>query len=167
MRDVVLHVIDVATKAAWWLKNLGAVSIAILMIINCIDIIGTKFFLRSVPGALNISEELMVFLTLLPIVYVTLERGHIRVTLLERLMNPALRFSFEIFQYAVATLITGFVTWRVFIHLQKTIILKQTKIGLYVLPLWPANLVVVISFGFLTIVWMLLLTKTLIVGLDK
>lgn len=167
MRDFVLQGIDIATKAARWLKNLGAVSIAIMMILNCTDIIGTKFFFRSVPGALNISEELMVFLTLLPLVYVTLERGHIRVNLLERFINPALRFGLEIFQYAVATLITGFVTWRVFVHLQKTIILKQTKIGLDILPLWPANLVVVISFGFLTIVWMLLLAKTLVVGLEK
>jgi len=35
----------------------------------------------------------------------------------------------------------------------------QLKEGLD-LPVWPANLAVVISFGFLTLVWILLLAKT-------
>jgi TRAP-type C4-dicarboxylate transport system substrate-binding protein len=59
---------NVVTKITRCLAILGAVSIAVLMVVNFTDIIGTKFFLRSVPGALDISEELMVLLTLLPIV---------------------------------------------------------------------------------------------------
>ena len=47
-----------------WLTAFAAVSMAALMIVNFTDIVGTKFFLRSVPGALDISEELMVVATL-------------------------------------------------------------------------------------------------------
>ena len=136
------------------------------MIVNFIDIIGTKFFLRSVPGALDISEELMVLLTLFPIAFVALERGHIRITLLEGRMTPAVRFVFQIIQYVIATLITGFITWRVSVQFHKTLEFMQLKEGLD-LPIWPANLVTVISFGFLTLVWMLLLAKTLVVGLER
>ncbi|UCH07815.1 MAG: hypothetical protein JSV55_02155, partial [Deltaproteobacteria bacterium] len=88
MRDFVLQAFDVVTKVTRWLAILGAVSLAVLMVVNFIDIIGTKFFLRSVPGALDISEELMVLLTLFPIAFVALERGHIRITLLEGRMTP-------------------------------------------------------------------------------
>jgi TRAP-type C4-dicarboxylate transport system permease small subunit len=136
------------------------------MIVNFTDIIGTKFFLRSVPGALDISEELMVLLTLLPIAFVALERGHIRITLLEGRMPLTVRFVLQIIQYVIAMLITGFITWRVFVQFQKTLEFMQLKEGLD-LPVWPANLVTVISFGFLTLVWMLLLAKTVVVGLER
>jgi TRAP-type C4-dicarboxylate transport system permease small subunit len=166
MRNVVLRALNIATEITKWLSILAAVSIAVMMIINFTDIIGTKFFLRSVPGALDISEELMVFLTLLPIAFVALERGHIRITLLEEHMPSAVRFVLRMIQYVIATLITGFITWRVFVQFQKTIEVITLKEGLD-LPIWPANLAVVISFGFLTLVWVLLLAKTLMVGLER
>jgi TRAP-type C4-dicarboxylate transport system permease small subunit len=166
MRNVVLKAFDIVTKITRWLAILAAVSIAVLMIVNFTDIIGTKFFLRSVPGALDISEELMVLLTLLPIAFVALERGHIRITLLEGRMPQAVRFVLHIIQYVIATLITGFITWRVFVQFQKTLEVIQLKEGLD-LPIWPANLVTVISFGFLTLVWIVLLAKTVVVGLKR
>jgi len=166
MRNCVLKAFAIVTKITSWLAILAAVSIAILMIINFTDIIGTKFFLRSVPGTLDISEELMVFLTLLPIAFVALERGHIRITLLEGRMPPAVRFVLQIIQYVIAMLITGFITWRVFVQFQKTLAVVQLKEGLD-LPIWPANLVTVISFGFLTLVWILALAKTVAVGLER
>jgi TRAP-type C4-dicarboxylate transport system permease small subunit len=163
MGNFVLQAFDLATKITKWLAILAAVSIAIMMVINFTDIIGTKFFLRSVPGALDISEELMVLVTLLPLAFIALERGHIRITLLEEHLPSVVRFVLQIVQYVIATLITGFITCRVFVQFQKTIEVMDLKEGLD-LPIWPANLAVVIAFGFLTVVWMLLLAKTLVVS---
>ena len=159
MGNFLQQTIDVTTRITRWLAILAAVCMAGLMIVNFTDIIGTKFFLRSVPGALDISEELMVLLTLLPIAFVALERGHIRITLIEGRMPPVFRSILHIIQYLIATLIKGFITWRVFIQFQKVFKVMQLKEGLD-LPVWPANLAVVISFGFLTLVWILLLAKT-------
>jgi hypothetical protein len=78
-------------------------------------------------------------------------------------MTPTVRFIFQIFQYVIATMITGFITWRVFVQFQVTLKFMQLKEGID-LPIWPANLTVVVSFGFLTLVWMLLLAKTLANG---
>lgn len=166
MKKYFLRLFDHATKATKWLAVIAAVGIGALMVVNFIDIIGTKFFRTSIPGALDISEELMVLLTLLPIAYIALERGHIRITLLEDRMNPKVRFGMRIFQYAVAALITGFITSRVFAQFQKTLHSMQLKEGID-LPIWPANLAVVIAFGFLTIVWVLLLARTLFEGVDR
>jgi TRAP-type C4-dicarboxylate transport system permease small subunit len=166
MKNYVLQIIDVATKITKWLAILSAVSIAVMMVINFTDIIGTKFFLRSVPGALDISEELMILVTLLPLAYIALERGHIRITLLEEHLPSVVRFVLQIVQYVIATLITGFITWRVFVQFQKTVEVMDLKEGLD-LPIWPANLAVVIAFGFLTLVWALLLAKTLVVGSEQ
>jgi TRAP-type C4-dicarboxylate transport system permease small subunit len=112
---------------------------------------------------LDISEELMVLVTLLPLAFIALERGHIRITLLEEHLPSVVRFVLQIVQYVIATLITGFITCRVFVQFQKTIEVMDLKEGLD-LPIWPANLAVVIAFGFLTVVWMLLLAKTLVVS---
>jgi TRAP-type C4-dicarboxylate transport system permease small subunit len=166
MRNFVLQALDVATKITKWLAILAAVSIAVMMVVNFTDIIGTKFFLRSVPGALDISEELMVLVTLLPLAFIALERGHIRITLLTDHMSTAVRFVLQIIQYIIATLITGFITWRVFVGFQETVKIMDLKEGID-LPIWPANLAVVIAFGFLTLVWALLLMKTLVSGLER
>ena len=166
MRNFVLRAFDAATKITRWLVVLSAVSIAVMMVVNFTDIIGTKFFLRSVPGALDISEELMVLVTLLPLAFIALERGHIRITLLTEHLPSVVRFVLQIVQYAMAMLITGFITCRVFVQFQKTVEVMDLKEGLD-LPIWPANLAVVIAFGFLTLVWMLLLAKTLVVGEER
>jgi TRAP-type C4-dicarboxylate transport system permease small subunit len=166
MRNFVLQALNIATKITRWLAILAAVSIAVMMVVNFADIVGTKFFLRSVPGALDISQELMVLVSLLPLAFIALERGHIRITLLEEHLPSVVRFILQIVQYVIATLITGFITWRVFVQFQKTVEVMQLKEGLD-LPLWPANLAVVISFGFLTLVWILLLAKTWVVGLER
>jgi TRAP-type C4-dicarboxylate transport system permease small subunit len=166
MRNFVLQAFDVATKITKWLAILAAVSIAVMMVVNFTDIVGTKFFLRSVPGALDISQELMVLVSLLPLAFIALERGHIRITLLQERLTQTVRFGLQIIQYVIATLITAFITWRVFVQFQKTVEVMQLKEGLD-LPLWPANLAVVIAFGFLTLVWMLLLAKTLVVDFER
>jgi TRAP-type C4-dicarboxylate transport system permease small subunit len=166
MRNFVLQALSVATKITKWLAILAAVSIAVMMVVNFTDIIGTKFFLKSVPGALDISEELMVLVTLLPLAFIALERGHIRITLLTDHMSAAVRFVLQIIQYIIATLITGFITWRVFVGFQETVKIMDLKEGID-LPIWPANLAVVIAFGFLTLVWALLLVKTVVVGQER
>lgn len=163
MESLVLKAIDVTTRVTRWLVIIAAVAIGALMTVNFIDIIGTKFFGMSIPGALDISEELMVLVTLLPIAFIALERGHIRITLLEEHLPSSVRYGLEILQYIIAALITGFITLRAFAQLQKAMEVMELKAGLD-LPTWPSNVIVVVSFGFLTLVWLLLLAKTLTVG---
>lgn len=165
MRAITFSLLDIAIKVTRWLTILAAVCIAVLMVVNFFDIIGSKFFLKSVPGALDISEELMVCLTLLPISYVALERGHIRITLLEERMPARVQLILRILQYLIATLISGFITARVFVQFQKTLRIMQLKEGID-LPIWPGNLAVTLSFGILTVVWVLLLVKTLVEGVE-
>lgn len=166
MKTTTFNIMDLAIKVTRWMTIIAAVCIAILMLVNFFDIVGSKFFLKSVPGALDISEELMVCLTLLPISYVALERGHIRITLLEERMPAKIRFIVRIIQYLTAILITGFVTARVFVQFQKTVRFMQLKEGID-LPIWPGNLAVTISFGILTLVWALLLIKTIVEGTEQ
>lgn len=166
MKRIVLHLFDWIARITKWLTILAACCIAVMMVIIFFDIVGTKFFGVSIPGALDISEELMVFLTLLPLAYLAAEKGHINITLLESRLPPGIRFLLEIVQYVIATGITGIITWRVFVQFQKSYQFMQLKSGLD-MPVWPANLVTVIAFGFLTLVWFLQLAKTLVSRLEE
>jgi TRAP-type C4-dicarboxylate transport system permease small subunit len=166
MKSVVLRAIDAVTRATKWVTIFATVCIAIMMVIITIDIVGSKWFKWSLPGTLDFSEELMVLLTLLPVAYVALERGHIRITFLEERMPQAGRFSLQLLRYTVGMLIMGFLSWRTFTQFQYVLKTMQVKEGIN-FPIWPANLAVVLSFGFLALVYLLLLAKTLTAGAEK
>lgn len=165
MKRFVLQLFDLIERITKWLTILAACCIAVMMVIIFVDIVGTKFFSVSIPGALDISEELMVFLTLLPLAYLAAQKGHVNITLMEPRLSSRIRFIVEIIKYGIATAITGIITWRVFVEFQKTYEVMQLKSGLD-MPTWPANLATVIAFGFLTLVWFLQLAKTLVTILE-
>lgn len=165
MKRFVLHLFAFVERIAKWLTILAACCIAIMMSIIFTDIVATKFFNVSIPGALDISEELMVFLTLFPLAYLAIQKGHISITLMERRLSSEARFLIEIIKYMIATVITGIITWRVFVGFHKSYAVMQLKSGLD-MPTWPANLGVVIAFGFLTFVCFLHLVRTVVDGLE-
>jgi TRAP-type C4-dicarboxylate transport system permease small subunit len=166
MKDFILHLIGITTKVTRWLVVIAAVGIGLMAAINFIDVVGAKFFGVSVPGALDITEEVMVLVALFPLAYIALERGHINITMVKDVMNPVLRFIIEIIQYIIAALVSGFITVRTFAQFQTTISTMTLKEGID-LPIWPANLATSIAFAFLTIVWVLLLAKTTVNGIHR
>lgn len=166
MKDLVLGLISIATRATRWLVVIAAVGIALMMAINFIDVVGAKFFGVSVPGALDITEEVMVLVALFPLAYIVLERGHINITMVRDVMNPVVRFVIEIIQYIIAALVSGFITVRTFAQFQTTFSTMTLKEGID-MPIWPANLGTSIAFAFLTIVWFLLLAKTAVAGVKR
>jgi len=153
--------INIVTKITKWMAYIGAISLGILMVLLVIDIVASKWLGWSVPGAMDFSEELMVFLTILPIAYIVLERKHISISVLEDRLKAAGRLTLVIIQYITGIAVSAFITWRTFTHLVYTIEVNKLKAGID-FPIWPANLVVVIGFGFLTIVWILVLARTLV-----
>lgn len=166
MKDLIMDVIEIATQVTKWLVFIAAIAIGVMAIINFTDVVLAKFFKHSIPGALDITEEVMVLVALFPVAYIALERGHIHISILRNRMGPALRFCVEIFQYILATLISGFITVRVFAQFQTTLATMTLKEGID-MPIWPANLATAIAFAFLTIVWILLLARTLVTGVER
>jgi TRAP-type C4-dicarboxylate transport system permease small subunit len=165
MKRLVLLLFDWTERIAKWLTILASCCIAVMMVVIFLDIMGTKFFSVSIPGALDISEELMVFMTLFPLAYLAAKKSHVNITILETRFSPVACFIIDIIKYVIATGITGMITWRVFVQFQTTYAVMQLKSGLD-MPTWPANLGTVIAFGFLTLVWFLQLAKTLVTGVD-
>ena len=166
MRSLVLQSIRSLTIVSRWLTYAATFCLALLMAINVIDIIGTKWFYWTFPGAIDYSEELMVLLTLLPIAFVQLERGHINITFLQDRMSVKGQFIIRTFQYVVSILVMGFWSWRSFAQFQLALVNRQMKYGID-FPTWPANLGVVVSFIMLTAVLVLLFVKSLLSELEE
>lgn len=147
---------DTLKRISLVLTVFSSFCLGILMILNVVDIVGTKFLYRSIPGALDISEELMVFLTILPISYIAITKDHIRITLVETRMPTSVRQILKFLRYSVGAFISGFLSYRTFDYFLLALRLKQLKKGID-LPIWPASLVVCVGFGLLCFAWLIML----------
>ena len=57
MKDLFLSLIDSARKVTKWLVVIAAVAVGVMAIIDFTDVVMAEFFKHSVPGALDITEE--------------------------------------------------------------------------------------------------------------
>jgi TRAP-type C4-dicarboxylate transport system permease small subunit len=154
------RILGIVTKICKWMVYIAAGCLAIGMILNTVDVVAAKWLGWSIPGALDITEELMVYITILPIAYLALERDHIRITIVQEHASSGVRRALKILSYIIGVLVMGFMTWRVFTRFVYAVEAMELKKGID-LPIWPANLAVVLGFAFLAFVYILLLVKTI------
>jgi TRAP-type C4-dicarboxylate transport system permease small subunit len=150
------------TWAIKWLSYIAAGCAGGTMLIAVADVISTRLFRWSIPSSVEFIEELMVLMVFLGIAYVARERGHIRVTILERYMSPGLRYAFGLFGHLVGILVIGFLSWRAFELVKYSIVTKMVKDGTIKFPLWPSELAVFVGLACLTITFILLLSRAII-----
>lgn len=154
--------IDVITKITKWFSFGAAACLGLAMAIGVIDVVGTKLFSKPLIAMKEVTEELNVGLVFLAISFVALERGHLRITLLESVISARLRFIFRLLGYVVGILILGVLSWRGFIQLKTQVVENVHKFGQVSIPVWPGGLAVLLGFVFFLIALILLLAAELI-----
>jgi len=161
-------VAGIVTKVAKWVAVVSAVCLAAMLLINVIEVVGAKWFHWSLIGHLELTEQLMVLVSILPIAFIALERGHVRITMVvERIASGGRSaLALEVIGYVLGTLVMVFLTWRAFFQMQYAMNVNLTTSTLSI-PIWPTNLVILVGFGLLTLSWLLLLVKILIAGPTK
>jgi TRAP-type C4-dicarboxylate transport system permease small subunit len=147
------------TSVNKWLSIGAAVFGALIMIIATVDVISAKVFKTSVPNGKQFIEEFNVLLTFLAIAYVTHERGHIRITILEQWLSARVGHICRLFGHVVGALCIGFCTWRAVALLQDSFAKHAYKHGVLDFPLWPFQMVVLLGFALLTITFIMLFVK--------
>lgn len=153
----------VIEKVGGWISWISGIFVIIVMILSVVDITSAKFFSRPIPGTLDIVGELMVFVVVLPLAYVTLKRGHIRIDVLEHHIGKAGRYVLKIIQALIGVAIMGFMTWRTSVYVGY-VVKAEMETGTIFLPIWPANVAIVVGCGMFTLVCVLLLCKALLEG---
>lgn len=153
--------IAILTKVTKWLAIVSAICLAGMLLANIVEVVGSKCFNWSFIGYLELTKQLMVFVSIFPIAYVALERKHIRITMVSDLFSSAGRFALEVLGYILGIIIVVFCSWRAFEQMLYALNTNLTTNTLFI-PIWPTNLVIVIGFGLLSLIWLLILIKKIV-----
>lgn len=130
----------------------------ILMMLHVVaDVIGKYFFRRPVVGTIEIvSWYYMVGVAMLPVAYVQINRGHLMVELFTMKLPPRGIAALDALVGIVASAYTGMVAWLVWFEaIRATARNRSLNLIWFDMPTWPSNWMLPVSFGLLTIVFVL------------
>ena len=109
----------------WWTKTqkvihrlnfyvavVGMSFIIPLMLLTTGDIIGRKFFSKTIPGTFEISKYILATFILLGAAYTQQVKGHVGVDFLTSRLSPRTRIVCEIITTLLSMFIIGIVVWQ-------------------------------------------------------
>jgi TRAP-type C4-dicarboxylate transport system permease small subunit len=163
-KNWILPVEDKILSIDKWLSYIAAVFGALIMLIATVDVITAKIFSVSVPAGKQLIEEFNVIIVFLAIPFVAIERGHINIALFDRWMSKTFARIMKLFGNALGALVSGFCTWRSWILVADSFAQRSYKYGAIDFPLWPFQLVVLLGFALLTISFIVLFIKELLIS---
>ncbi|MBM4277800.1 MAG: TRAP transporter small permease [Deltaproteobacteria bacterium] len=121
-----------------------------LMLLTTGDVVGRKFFAKTIPGAFEISQYMLVVFILLGAAYTQQVRGHVGVDFVTSRLSPRGRALCEIFTTILSLFIIAILVWEGWIEGIK----ERTVSDMLRIPQYPFRLLVSIG-GFL--LWLELL----------
>src|SRR5215510_14954885 len=110
--------------------------------VTVIDVAGRYLFNRPLPGALELSELLMIFLVFGAFAVTELRNGHVDIDVVVNKMPARARACSETFAAMLSTAFWGAITWRTALHAQNVWRAGETtpNLGLPVAPfVWVAT----------------------------
>jgi TRAP-type C4-dicarboxylate transport system permease small subunit len=133
---------------ATWMAFAGGFVVVILMLLMTADAVGRKVA-AAVPGALEFSEALMVPAVFLPLMYVQMHREHVFVSVATDWLPPRVRSFLDGVAALVGLIVFAFLTWLAFAKAWDAWILKEYRVAVIPVPIWPFRWVIVLGTGLL------------------
>jgi TRAP-type C4-dicarboxylate transport system permease small subunit len=121
-----------------------------LMLLTTGDVIGRKFFSKTIPGTFEISEYILATFILLGAAYTQQVKGHVGVDFITSRLSPRVRTVCEIITTLLSLFIIAIVIWQGFLEG----IRERTVSDMLRIPQYPFRLLVAVG-GFL--LWLELL----------
>ncbi len=121
-----------------------------LMLLTTGDVLGRKFFSKTIPGTFELSEYILAVFILLGAAYTQQVKGHVGVDFLTSRLSPRLRTVCEILTTLLSLFIIGIVIWQGWLEG----IRERTVSDMLRIPQYPFRLLVAVG-GFL--LWLELL----------
>jgi TRAP-type C4-dicarboxylate transport system permease small subunit len=157
----------ITAKISEWAVDISAAFLGITVLFSLVDIVSSKWFGRGIPASGSFIEQFMVIQIFLAIGFITLERGHITLNMLDRVLPIKLIFGFRAFGYFAGMFLSGWMTWQTGSYeLSAFRVRELTGIttSALIVPVWWVNIFVVIGFFLLFLGYLFLFGKTLIDG---
>ncbi len=122
----------------------GVLLLLPLMVLTTSDVIGRKFFAKTIPGAFELSEYILAVFILLGAAYTQQVKGHVGVTFLTSRLSPLAQNLFEILTLGLSLFILSILIWQGWVEGLK----ERTVSDMLRIPQYPFRLLVSIG-GFL------------------
>ncbi|MBM4325278.1 MAG: TRAP transporter small permease [Deltaproteobacteria bacterium] len=134
----------------YYVCGVGVCLLLPLMLLTTVDVVGRKFFAKTVPGAFELSEYILAVFILLGAAYTQQVKGHVGVNFLTSRFSPRLQALCSILTLLLSLFIISIVIWQGWIEG----IRERTVSDMLRIPQYPFRLLVAIG-GFL--LWLELL----------
>lgn len=121
-----------------------------LMLLTTSDVVGRKFFSKTIPGAFELSEYILAIFILLGAAYTQQVKGHIGVDFITSRLSPRARAICQIVTILLSLFIIAILIWQGWVEG----IRERTVSDMLRIPQYPFRLLVAIG-GFL--LWLELL----------
>jgi TRAP-type C4-dicarboxylate transport system permease small subunit len=156
------HLVETGIKA---ISKAGAyvsaVCMGIIMVLATLDIMTSKFFGFSIPGSAELIEQLNVPLVFMGIAFVQLERGHMRVDVLDNYLPAIFITILKYAGYLLAMFTCFIMSWRAATLTGRMIETGELSQGLDFLPLWPFTVSLSLGCALLFIVYIFIFINEL------
>ena len=93
-------------------NGIGLVALVAMTLVTVVDVAGRYLLNRPLPGALELSELLMVFLVFGCFAYTELQNGHVDIDVVVTRFPPRMQAASEAFAAILSTAFWGLIAWR-------------------------------------------------------
>lgn len=147
----------VMTKVGAWIERValggvvvGSAAVVLTMLLIVADVLGRKFF-KSVPGALELSEGLMIVIIFMPAAYVALRKGHIFIDAVTMHLPRNVQIILDAFSAVFGLVLFGIIAWMSWGVAWQAFQIGEYRVGLVSIPIWPFRMVFSIGYWLLCI----------------
>jgi len=126
-------------RFALGLLLMGATGMIVSMFLGVADVIGTRFFDRPVPGALEITESTMVLIVFGALAYAQMQRAHIRVELLYGHVGPRAKSFMDATTHTIVLAFFALLAWQGVGEARYSWEIGEATMGTIRLPLYYAR----------------------------
>lgn len=116
-----------------------------LMVLTTGDVVGRKFFAKTIPGAFELSEYILAVFILLGAAYTQQVKGHVGVNFLTSRLSPRLQALCQILTLSFSLFIISILIWQGWVEG----IRERTVSDMLRIPQYPFRLLVAIGGFFL------------------
>ena len=136
---------------------ISSLCVLVLVIVTVIDFVTRSFFMWSLRGGIEISQQLMAYLVLFGLAY-TLNKGdHVRVTMALILFPQNWRLGAEIFADVIGLFLCGILFWGALIQFWTSLVSWEWMPAAIPIPYWSAKLAMPIGFFLIGIEFLIFL----------
>lgn len=125
--------------------GLAGASLLAMMLLGAIDIIGTKFFSRPVPGAYEATEALLVLTVFLALAHAQAFRQHIAVDLVVERLGPTARLALHVLAQALTLGVFAVIAWRGWVLGLRSLAIREYASGIIPFPVYPSKLALAVG----------------------